>query len=276
MGEIIGSVGEDGKFKVWEEDVGENPHSGRRFKMIYSHFSPTRVPFMSLDFKYIYAETYVALATRDGYLMVCEPVDQDDLTDWHFPFANYIRATPSRQDEASFRVAFHGETLPCWAAMEAGLDRKALSLAVAAMDTVKVFRTDKERQFYQVAELTGARDIIRDVAWANGSMRGFDIIAAAGKDGITRVYELTTVKPASAGGDFMSSLNEIPSSPRGRGARQQPSALGAELAGASRSIPPFPEEDARPGRIKHQAKMVAELNHGHGAVWRINFSMLGE
>lgn len=282
MGEVLGSIGEDGRFNLWEEDPTEPPNSGLRFKRIYSLPSETKVPFMSLDFKNIMHETYLALITRDGYLSVYEPVDQDSFSEWKAMVETYVCPTPSRQEETSFRVCFHREKLPCWKAIMAGLDRKALSLAVAAMDVVKIYRQDtKDRRFYEAVELKGARDLIRDVAWANGSMRGFDVVATASKDGAIRIYELHTPQPAQAAeagesAPSSSSASEVTVSPRARAGKSAPSGIGAGLAGASRAKEGAQENEKNPGRIKHVVKLVAELTKHHGAVWRLSFSQMGE
>lgn len=283
MGEVLGSIGEDGEFKLWEEDIGENLQSGRRFKLIYSHSSPTKIPFMSLDFKNINTETYLALITRDGFLMICEPVDHDNLSDWRTVYTEQVRAVPSLQEEASFRVAFHREKLPCYTAVLAGLDRKALSLAVAAMDIVKIYRTDKDRELYVAAELTGARGIIRDVAWANGSVRGYDLIATACKDGMARVYELTT-SSLNKGAESIHARNANTgnangglSSSKGRASRTITSGISSELANVSRSDNIGSNDELnRPDHIKHNVKLVAELKHHYGAVWRVAFSPMGK
>jgi nucleoporin SEH1 len=280
MGEILGSIGEDGRFKLWEEDILETPHSTRRFKCIYNARSETKVPFASLDFKNIHTETYVALITRDGYLTVYEPVDHDNLGgDWTAMMQKYVCATPSRQEETGFRVCFHKEKIPCWTAVEAGLDRKALSLAVAAMNTVKIFRTDRDRKWYVAVEIMGARNIIRDVAWANGSMRGYDVIATASKDGFVRIYDITTSQdrvPSSAT-EEPSAAELSPVVGPGKTPRNAPSGIGAGLAGASRTGEAY-RDDGRnaPGRIRQHAKKVAELNSHGGAVWRVAFSQLGK
>ena len=283
MGEVLGSIGEDGEFKLWEEDIGENLQSGRRFKLIYSHSSPTKIPFMSLDFKNINTETYLALTTRDGFLMICEPVDHDNLSDWRTVYTEQVRAVPSLQEEASFRVAFHREKLPCFTAILAGLDRKALSLAVAAMDIVKIYRTDKDRELYVAAELTGARGIIRDVAWANGSVRGYDLIATACKDGVARVYELTTSMPTKEAESLASKnvsvgrTNGGPIPSKGRASRTTTSGISSELASVSRSDNVGNNDESnRPDHIKHNVRLVAELKHHYGAVWRVAFSPMGK
>lgn len=274
MGEIIGSIGEDGLLRIWQEDVLESPMSGRRFKRIYQLLSPSRVPYMSLDFKNIGTETYLAMISRDGQLTVCEPVDHDNLSEWQDLWQDYLCKTPSRTEETSFRLCWHHEKLPAWPAVLAGLDRKSLSLVVAVMDTVKIFRTDKDRKFFTAAEITGASGLIRDVAWSNGSMRGFDVIAAASKDGHIRVYELHT--PGAA--DLPTTANATGTvgndAPKSLATRPAKSGIGAGLAGGSHGG--RNEEDGRPGKVIQEAKLVAELSAHEGAVWRVTFSQLGK
>ncbi|KAF2236960.1 putative nuclear pore protein [Viridothelium virens] len=279
-GEMLASIGEDGIFKVWEEDPLERPNSHKRFRRMYQLWSPTKVPFMSLDFKDIGADTFVALITRDGYLMICEPVDSDDFRDWQVLTQMYVCPTPPRTDETSFRVSFHHEKLPGWHAIAAGLDRKSLGLAVAAMDKVIVYRTDRERQLYIAAELLGARGLVRDVAWANGAMRGFDVIATASKDGAVRVYELTTPMrsestPTSSEKDLDSprTSSEIP---RSKEQRRAQSGIGAGLAGSPQPNLTGQGSSGDRSRIKHDVKLVSELHEHEGAVWRVGFSPMGD
>ena len=103
--------------------------------------------------------------------------------------------------------------------------------AVAAMKDVLIFRTDKAKRFFQVAKLEGARQIIRDLAWANGSMRGYDILATASKDGAIRIYELRTqTDDKNAAPGTASSSAPLSVSPRGH-RQNAPSGIGAGLAG---------------------------------------------
>jgi len=232
---------------------------------------------MSLDFKNIGTETYLAVISRDGQLTVAEPVDHDDLSEWQIMWQDYLCKTPSRTEETGFRLCWHHEKLPAWPAILAGLDRRSLSLAVAVMDTVKVFRTDKDRKFYTAAELTGSKGLIRDVAWANGSMRGFDVVATAGKDGFLRVYELhtpgakelaTRPDPSSGGAADGSTDRTFTPAPPAR------SGIGAGLAGGTRGG--RNEDEGRPGKVIQEANMVAELSAHDGAVWRVGFSQMGQ
>ena len=233
---------------------------------------------MSLDFKNIGSETYLALISRDGQLTVCEPVDHDSLSDWQIMWQDYLCKTPPRTEETSFRLCWHHEKLPAWPAVLAGLDRKSLSLAVAVMDTVRVYRTDKDRKFFTAAELTGSNGLVRDVSWANGSMRGYDLIAAASKDGHIRLYELHTANaadlPTSTNANSTVSNASLAKSPRpATSARPAKSGIGAGLAGGSGGG--RNEEDGRPGKVVQQPKLVAELTAHEGAVWRVTFSQLG-
>jgi nucleoporin SEH1 len=275
---VIGSIAEDGRFKLWQEDPLEIPNSNRRFKLIHNQPSETKVPFMSLDFKNLPTETYVALTTRDGYLTVLEPENHSNLREWQgLPgAARYLCDTPPRQEETGFKICFHREVHPSWATNKPGNEHKTLSLAVAAMDTVKVFRTDKDRRFYLAAELTGARSIVRDVAWANGSMRGYDVIATASKDGCIRVYELHLEKsrPVSEAATIATSLEE-PSSENPRNAsRQALSGIGAGLAGSS-SKDQYRDPDPTAEHPREVVTMVADINLHQGAIWRVAFSTLG-
>lgn len=275
VGEHLGSIGEDGLMKIWHEDVNEAANSGRRFKKIFEQVTATGVPYMSLDFKNIGTESCFAVVTRDGFLNVCEPEDHDDLSSWRIMWSDYLCKTPPRTEETGFRLSWHREKLPAWPAIVAGLDRRSLSLAVAIGDVVRVFRTDAERKFYIAATLEGAKALVRDVSWANGSMRGFDLIATASKDGCIRIYELHTPGAATL---------STSSSPQGNAhsgatlqrtvSRQARSGIGAGLAGGARGR--RDESAGVPGAIKQEAKLVAELEAHGGAPWRVNWSEMGD
>jgi nucleoporin SEH1 len=281
MGEVIGSIGEDGRCKLWQEDATEVPLSGNRFKLIANLASTGHAPFMSLDFKNIMQETWLALITRDGRLTVYEPSDQSSLNEWTILAERSVSEDnpPDRQDEVGFKVVFHKEKLPCWTAIMAGLDRKSLSLAVAAMKDVLVFRTDKAKRFFQVAKLEGSRQIIRDLAWANGSMRGYDILATASKDGTIRIYELSTPASgkATAAGSSAAAATFPSTEPSHADLRRNaPSGIGAGLAGTTTGRETQREHEQHPGRITQLARLTDELLDHHGAVWRVAFSQMGK
>lgn len=267
VGEHIGSIGEDGSLKIWQEDVNELPNSGRRFKKIFQT-TATGLPFMCLDFKDIGTETFMAAITREGKLTVFEPEDHDDLSAWRIMWSEDLCKAPPRTEESAFRLSWHHEKIPAWPAVLAGLDRKSLSLAVSVGSSVKIYRTDKERKFYTAASLEGAHGLVRDVNWANGSMRGFDTIATASKDGHVRIYELYTPGASSLPTSLNGSVTEHSvSSPASRPAR---SGIGAGLAGGARGR--RDDNADAPGAVKQESKMVAELEAHKLNPWRVTWS----
>ena len=275
VGEHLGSMGEDGLMRVWEEDVNEAANSGRRFKKIFELVTPTGVPFMGLGFKNVGMETYCAVVTRDGFLTVMEPEDHDELSAWKVMWSDYLCPTPARTEETGFRLSWHQEKLPAWTAVVAGLERQSLSVAVAVGEVVRVYRTDRERRFYVACVLEGAKGLIRDVSWANGSMRGFDVIATASKDGFVRIYEVhtpgatamsTSSAPQTNGPNGVSSQQSSSRQPR--------SGIGAGLASGARGR--RDDNTAAPGAIKQEAKLVAEFEAHDGAPWRVSWSQMGD
>lgn len=276
VGTHIATIGEDGLLKVWMEDVNEAPNSGRRWRRIFERVTGTGMPFMSVEFKAVGMETYLAVATRDGYLEILEPEEQADLSSWRVLWAEQMGKGPApRTEETGFRVSWHKEKLPAWPLALAGLDRKALSLAVAVGKEVRVYRTDRERRFYVAAVLEGAKGLVRDVSWANGSMRGFDVIATASKDGFVRVYEvhtlgvgaLSTSSTAMSTGPTSTTVAPI----SGKNAR---SGIGAGLAGSSRGR--RDDSTTAAGAIKQEVKLVADLEAHAGAPWRVQWSQMGD
>jgi nucleoporin SEH1 len=276
VGEHIASIGEDGTLKIWQEDVNEPVNSGRRWRRVFQLVTATGVPFMGLDLKNIGAESYLAVATRDGYITVCEPEDHDDLSSWRVLWQDYLCKIPSRMDETSFRVSWHKEALPTWPAILAGLDRKSLGLAVAVGTSVRILRTDKDRKFYNAASLEGAKGLVRDVAWSNGSMRSYDTLATASKDGFVRIYELHT--PGAATMSTLSNgIEEVePLAPRSQfpNARPTRSGIGAGLANTAKGR--REDQPDAPGAVKQEAKLVAELEVREGMPWRVSWNPSGD
>jgi nucleoporin SEH1 len=156
------------------------------------------------------------------------------------------------------------------------------------MSSVKIFRSDRDRRFYAVAELREARDLVRDVAWANGSMRGWDVIATGSKDGCLRIYELHADGNSVAANDSFgsSSLDSsalekspLPVPAVGGRIRNAPSGIGAGLAGSTSresAEQRSRDGDGAPGRIKETVTLLEEINLHRGAIWKVAFSQGGK
>lgn len=266
------------KCKIWQEDVTQPPNSGRRFRPIFRMTAPQRHPFVSLDFRNIDLESWLAVITRDGYLMVMEPVSPDTLADWQ-PLDQFrVCTAPQRGEETSFKVQFHHDPTDITHSVLPSSDRKSLSLVVAAMDTVKIYRTDANRRFYHAIELTGHGGLVRDISWANGSVRGYDLIASGCKDGFVRVFEVyTTVVSHNKNGPHHSKNNlhaeNLAQSPSVRATSQ--SGIGSALANrVPASITSRPTMGDSP--FKHSFKEVACVDSKHLDVWQVEFSYAGK
>lgn len=240
--------------------------------------APQRHPFVSLDFRNIDLESWLAVITRDGYLMVMEPVSPDTLADWQ-PLDQFrVCTAPQRGEETSFKVQFHHDPTDITHSVLPSSDRKSLSLVVAAMDTVKIYRTDANRRFYHAIELTGHGGLVRDISWANGSVRGYDLIASGCKDGFVRVFEVyTTVVSHNKNGPHHSKNNlhaeNLAQSPSVRATSQ--SGIGSALANrVPASITSRPTMGDSP--FKHSFKEVACVDSKHLDVWQVEFSYAGK
>lgn len=264
------------KLKIWQEDVTQPPNSGRRFRSIFRMTAPQRHPFVSLDFRNIDLESWLAVITRDGYLMIMEPVSPDSLADWQAVDQFRVCTAPERGEETSFKVQFHHDPTDITHTILPDTDRKSLSLIVAAMDTVKIYRTDANRRFYHAIELNGHSGLVRDISWANGSVRGYDLIASGGKDGLVRIFEVYTL-PA---GQALHNTNGRKADRRAQS--QSPSSRAISQSGigsalASR-VPESTTDRQASGdsQFRHAFKQVACIDTKHLDVWQVQFSFSGK
>ncbi|KAL2815684.1 nuclear pore protein [Aspergillus granulosus] len=272
-GQHIGSVGEDMKCKIWQEDVTQPPNSGRRFRAIFRMTAPQRHPFVSIDFRNIDLESWFAVITRDGFLRVMEPVSPDSLADWQTVDEFRVCTAPQRGEETSFKVQFHHDPTDITHSILPSWDRKSLSLVVAAMDSIKVYRTDTNRRFYHAIELTGHGGLVRDISWANGSVRGYDLIASGCKDGFVRVFEVHT--SLSCNSSRESDRNHTPSSASRSSRTTVQSGIGSALANRA---PTSMTSRSTTGdsQFKHFFKEVACIDSKHLDVWQVEFSYAGD
>lgn len=261
------------KLKIWQEDVTQPPNSGRRFRSIFRMTAPQRHPFVSLDFRNIDLESWLAVITRDGYLMVMEPTSPDSLADWQTLDQFRVCSAPERGEETSFKVQFHHDPADITHSLQPETDRKSLSLVVAAMDTVKVYRTDANRQFYHAIELNGHSSLVRDISWANGSVRGYDLVASASKDGLVRIFEVYT-SPANQASQNANSRKAERRQQQSPSARAIQSGIGNALANRT----PASTANRRTSAdtlFRHSFKQVACIDSKHIDAWQVEFSFAG-
>ncbi|KAK3292220.1 WD40-repeat-containing domain protein [Chaetomium fimeti] len=294
-----------------------------------------RSPYRSFSLKHLddSRTTYLALLSADGGLTVYENDRVENLAAFTLldelstiPGATTTTATDdgagagagakarpvtTRGEETSFKVRFDPNPEVCYAALGAGVPADALGLVVAVMDRVRVYRTrDTIRSslgvaaawkgFYLAAEVaTGLhRGLVRDVAWAPGNIRGYDIVATACQDGWVRVFRLDALRPPA--GEEPHSDDEEQDGARGRwaagrvkkhGARRRVD--GGEDASVSRASLMSSSgiraglDQSRgtverratgqpPGQIRHVVTEISRLDCHRTPVWRVGFDDDGQ
>ncbi|KAL5316532.1 hypothetical protein ACEPPN_015581 [Leptodophora sp. 'Broadleaf-Isolate-01'] len=322
---LIASIGTDGRFKLWVEDPTLPPSKGRRFnshsnRPIYELRSPSRAPYLSFAITHnaTTRHTYLALIDRNAILTVYENDEPENLESWTDLDRVNVCERPKRGEEVSFKVAFDPNLEPCYMGIRQGVARDALGVVVASMNRASIWRTKEIthnvslgsstiKEFYLAAELKGHKGLVRDVAWAPGNIRGFDIVATACKDGFIRVFQVTTpgkggARGGGAGGNTSSGsgatslrskdFSKIPektiaqqqrnSAENGNaaGSRVAPSGIGAGLQYTRPRNPDAQQQQqqqqVREGEVLHVAKEVSRLEANRNPVWRVEFDADGQ
>ncbi|KAK0666111.1 putative nucleoporin [Cercophora samala] len=170
----------------------------------------SRSPYRSFSMKHVDStrHTYLALVSADGKLTVYENEQPENLTDYTMLDEVVIsREQPpaKRGEETTFKVQFDPNPEVCYSALRAGVPGDTLSLVTVAMDCVRIYRSRDvisqslgvqtvTKGFYLAAEVRSDvhRGLVRDVAWAGGNIRGYDVIATACQDGMVRVFRVDT------------------------------------------------------------------------------------
>ena len=276
LGQIFGTTGGDNKFKLWREDPSQAPRGGRRFKCVFSQSPSNHVSYVSFDIKTVRTEAWIALLTHDGLLTLLEPSEPESMSTWKEVDALYPFGQHPRGSEPRSQLSFHQSERPCYDAIIAGLDPKALSLAVSAMNAIKIFRAikseDANYQFHEMLEIKTNASVINDIAWAPGCIRPYDLVATACDDGNVRIIELTTphdgISSSTAGTTDLFRMNR--SRALSSVQRTAQSGIGAGLAGASRVTARNNDGSAK---IRHEWKEVASLTHDEKApVWKVRWT----
>jgi nucleoporin SEH1 len=208
---------------------------------------------------------------------------------------------PARGEETSFRVRFDPNPEVCYTALRAGVPTDALGLVVAAMDTVKVYRTrdtmtsqmgivTSEKEFYLAAELPGHKGLVRDVAWAPGNIRGYDVIATACQDGFVRVFKLETPVNASSGSEETNGRGWSSSVLKKHAKR---ASADEDVRTSSEAVAAHPQSaishgldrsrssadrrsGSQPGQVRHVVKELSKLDSHRTPVWRVGFDDDGQ
>ncbi|KAF4334463.1 nuclear pore [Fusarium beomiforme] len=316
---LIASLGIEGWFRLWAEDPSAAP--GRRFctgragngKPAFDTRS-NKAPYRSFSMKHNEEtrHTYLALLATDGRLTVYENDQPENLSEYTSIDEFSVAPKPNRGEELAFRVRFDPNPEPCYTALRAGVPSDSLGLVAAAMDSVKVYRSrdivatsigvqQTQKEFYLAVELTGHRGLVRDVAWAAGNIRGYDVIATACQDGYARVFRIETPYSEDDGkswsaADLLRAAPHMPtrdSTPQARTNgtatptekqattpqlqpshsyhqhQHHPSGLSASLAKSGSHNDR--QWSGQPGQVKHNFQEISKLDNHRTPVWRVGF-----
>ncbi|KAI1291474.1 WD40-repeat-containing domain protein [Xylaria venustula] len=298
---LLASLGIEGRFKLWAEDPEAAP--GKRFSSrsgngrAISEIKSGRYPFRSFSVKHdeVTRCTWFALLATDGHLYVYESEQPEMLNEYGKIDDFQACAKPNRGEETCFKVRFDPNPEPCYVALRAGVAQDALSLVVSGMLSVKIFRTrdtfttsfgneTRAREFYCALEIPHSH-LVRDVAWAPGNYRGYDMIATASQDGFVRVFRVDTPYPEDDGKTWAKE-DIIGSAKMGEDAAvsskkmdmrrlsQAPSGIRVEIDKSGS----HGERTAtgEPGQIEHTAKELSKLDAHQSPVWRVGFDDDGQ
>jgi nucleoporin SEH1 len=237
--------------------------------------------------------TFLALLAANGHLTIYENEQPENLSDFN-PLDEFsVCQKPARGEEVSFRVRFDPNPEVCYTALRAGVPTDALGLVVAAMDSVKIYRTRDAlssalglattvKEFYLALDISGHRGLVRDVAWAPGNIRGYDIIATACQDGFVRVFRVETPYQSDQG---WSAANLKRHSKRGleeeakKAGATEGQAHPRSMIQAAMDKPdsnPDRRLSGQPGQIRHVVREISKLDSHRTPVWRVGFDDDGQ
>jgi nucleoporin SEH1 len=243
--------------------------------------------------------TYLALLATDGRLTVYENDQPENLSEYTSIDEFSICGKPNRGEEVSFKVRFDPNPEPCYTALRAGVGADALGIVVAGMDTLKVYRSrdivttsygvaQSQKEFYLAAEIPGHRGLVRDVAWAPGNIRGYDMIATACQDGYARVFRIDTPFSEDDGKSWSSndllkakghasssSARDSPTKDEAAAKPPHPSTLSASLA-KSGNTSDIRQWSGQPGQVHHTQREISRLDSHRTPVWRVGFDDDGQ
>lgn len=225
----------------------------------------------------------------------------ENLSDWNQTDEFTVCDKPERGVETSFRVRFDPNPDPCYTALRAGMPTDTIGLVVAAMESVKIYRTrdvvvhsygvaSTKKEFYEAKSVPGHRSLVRDVAWAPGNIRGYDIIATACMDGYVRVLRVDTPYDNSDGrswsaSDLVKGSSRSEASARGGGGAGGGNSHtsghhASHPSGISQGVHhPTSDGDRRKnqaGHIPHNVSILSNLENHRSPMWRVGFDDDGQ
>lgn len=290
IGSFIVSIGNDMKCKIWREEAAAPFNSGRRFRQVCAMQSNNRIPFVSVSVKHITPSfIYIALIDRLGNLSIYEPTNPEYFTELALiDELNVCPNQPLRSEETSFKIQFDPNSISVPVVRGLSKDKFMLSLAVTAMDTVRIYRSmtispdassiampqrGSQTRLYEAACLPFHPQLVRSVSWASGSARGYDLVATGCRDGGVRIYKVETSRGKMPEKAPSSGVTQAPI------ARGQQSSLTTAIAGRSNPLSSDLPNDGRAGLagpFVHTVTEIMSAPYAHTECWSVTFDHSGK
>ncbi|KAJ9655055.1 hypothetical protein H2198_005995 [Neophaeococcomyces mojaviensis] len=219
------TIGNDLQMRIWTQETSQAPMLGRRFRKIATIKCEQLVPFVSVDVKTIGSHTYLTVIDRQGLLSLYEPTNPDEFKEWSLIDQFYVcHPIPGRSDHTSFRVQFDPNPFPLPYLTSFSDDRAQLSVAVAALNHIKLYRSVSDPDIinahksppspsstnvgrsathnlylFEVLKIpapnmqppTSAGSLLRDIAYSPNNIRGTDVLAVASINGTVAIYDVS-------------------------------------------------------------------------------------
>lgn len=302
------TIGNDLLMKIWTQDVYQAPMSGRRFKKIGFIKSEQLVPFVSVDVKTVGDSTYIVVIDRQGLLSLYEPTNPDEFTEWTPIDQFYVHSpTPGRGDHTSFRVQFDPNPFPLPYLNSLSDDQDQLSIAVAAMNELKLYRsvTDPgvisahesslqastigrgashrlvlfevlKLQPYSNQTQSTSSTLLRDVAMSPGNFRGTDTIAVACINGTVGIFEISLEPKTSSISPDSPTQSRHPHRPTAQSHQSNLTSALNPMTPVSNATQQVQWRQNPPFSYGHHVTPISTLQHAHVDAWSVKWDPGGQ
>lgn len=306
-GTFFVTVANDLQARIWTRDPSQAPMSGRCFRRIATIKCEQLVPFVSVDVKTTGNNTYIATIDRQGLLSLHEPTHSDGYNEWTLvDQLHVVSPPPNRGDHTSFRVVFDQNPFPSPFLQAKSDDRGQLTVAVTALNEVKLYRTTSDPSiitaqtppeghaqtvgqdashrlyFFEVLRIqpaytqppTSAGLLLRDVSFRPGNVTGSDVVAISSINGTVAVYEVRLANKSNLAMQNTSPAKQVRPPPQPHQSNLtsalHPTAASSQAAQQVllRTNHPFP--------YMHHATPIVILEDAHMDAWSVQWDKFGD
>lgn len=175
-GQIIACCSTDRTVRIFEEQEHEARNSGKRW-IERAKLNDARASVHDIWFAPSHLGLRIASISADGMVRIYEAMESSNLSRWTLMHDFSVVSPPPRETDSSFCLT--------WCPSRFATP----SLAVGAMDVVRIYTMDDTGKFKAGLELSHG-GLVRDITWGASMGRTFHLLATACKDGHVRIFKL--------------------------------------------------------------------------------------